>query len=329
MPLAATAPRRIAAAAMLVLAAGASAFDLEGHRGTRGHAPENTLAAFRRALEIGVDTLEMDAAITADGVVVVSHDPELNPTITRDPQGRWLAGPGPLIHSLSFAQLQTYDVGRIDPQTTYARQFPEQVPSDGERRPALKQVFELVRSMGAQHVRFDIETKVFPNRPDATLAPEPFVRALLAVIREAGMTRRAMIESFDWRTLTLVHALEPGMETVYLTARTRGLDNLADGTWTDGLLLRDFASVPHLVKHAGGTTWAPYHGNLTPEDLRIAHTLGLKVVPWTVNDAADLDRLIGWGVDGIISDYPDRAREAMTRRSLPLPPSSGAGPPTR
>ena len=317
--------RRVAAAAALLLAAvPALAFDLQGHRGTRGLEPENTLAAFRRALEIGVDTLEMDAAITSDGVVVVSHDPELPAAITRDAQGRWLHGRGPLIHSITYAELETYDVGRIDPASDYARQFPEQTPRDGERRPALKQVFELVRSLHADHVRFDIETKVFPDRPEATLAPEPFVRALLDVIRAAGMTERVMIQSFDWRTLRIVHALEPRMETVCLTARTRGLDNLAGSAWTDGHPLSDVPSVPHLVKQAGCTTWAPYHGNLTRETLGIAHELGLKVIPWTVNDPADVDRLIGWSVDGIISDYPNRVREVMARRSMPLPPRVAA-----
>jgi len=312
--------RLAAAALMLAAAMPVAAFDLQGHRGTRGLEPENTLAAFRRALEIGVDTLEMDAAITADGVVVVSHDPELPAAITRDAQGRWLQGRGPLIRSLTYAELQTYDVGRIDPASDYARQFPEQTPRDGERRPSLQQVFELVRSLHADHVRFDIETKVFPDRPEATLAPAPFVRALLDVIRAAGMTGRGMIQSFDWRTLKIVHALEPRMETVYLTVRTRGFDNLEGSAWTDGLPLSAVPSVPHLVKQAGGTTWAPYHGNLTRESIGTAHALGLKVIPWTVNDPVDVDRLIGWGVDGIISDYPDRVRDVMAHRSMALPP---------
>ncbi len=306
-----------------LLGATAQAFDLQGHRGTRGLEPENTLAAFRRALEIGVTTLEMDGAITADGVVVVSHDPALMPALTRDADGRWLAATGPLIKSLTFAQLQAYDVGRVDPSSAYARQFPEQQARDGERRPKLAAVFALVRELGADSVRFDIETKVFPNRPDETLAPEPFVRALLAVIREAGMTSRVMIQSFDWRTLKVVQQLEPGMETVYLTTRGRGLDNLDGGAWTGGMLLRDYPSVGHMVKAAGGTTWSPSFGGLSADAVKGAQQLGLKVIPWTVNDAADIDRLIGWGVDGIISDYPNRVREVMSRRGMPLPPSFG------
>ena len=305
--------------AALALAPLAQAFDLQGHRGTRGLEPENTLAAFEHALAIGVTTLEMDAAITADGVVVISHDPFLNPAITRDAQGNFLKGRGPLIKSLTLAELQGYDVGRHDLATAYGREFPAQQARDGEKRPTLAAVFALVRSLGAEAVRFDIETKVFPTRPADTIAPEPFVRALLAVIRDAGMTGRVMIQSFDWRTLDLVHRLEPGMETVYLTSRGGSLDTLDGGTWTAGRLLRDYPSIGHMVKAAGGTTWAPNYRNLTEADLKTAQQLGLKVIPWTVDDAADADRLIGWGVDGLISDYPDRVRAVMAKHGLPLP----------
>jgi glycerophosphoryl diester phosphodiesterase len=309
----------------VVLASAAAAstaaeFDLQGHRGTRGNAPENTIAAFEKALAIGVTTLEMDAAITADGVVVVSHDPALHPALTRDATGQWLKGRGPLIRGLTFAQLQAYDVGRVDPESDYARQFPAQQAVDGERLPTLASVFARVKALGADHVRFDIETKITPTAPQETLAPEPFVRALLAVIRDAGMTKRVMIQSFDWRTLKLVQQLEPGMQTMYLTVRTRLNDNLADGTWTAGLLLRDYPSPGHMVKAAGGTIWAPNQGSLTREDLKSAQQLGIQVIPWTVNDPAVAERLIEWGVDGIISDYPDRIRQVMARRGLPLPP---------
>lgn len=305
--------------AAALLATQAHAFDLQGHRGTRGLEPENTLAAFERALEIGVTTLEMDAAITADGVVVVSHDPALNPALTRDAQGRFLNGRGPLIKSLTFAELQAYDVGRHDAASTYGRQYPQQQARDGQRLPTLASVFDRIKALGADQVRFDIETKVFPTRPDETLAPEPFVKALLGVIRDAGMTDRVMIQSFDWRTLALVQQLQPGMQTMYLTSRGN-FDTLDGGTWTAGRLLRDHPSVGHMVKAAGGTIWAPNFRSLTEADLKTAQQLGLKVIPWTVNEQADADRLIGWGIDGIISDYPDRMREVMQRRGLPLPP---------
>ena len=150
------------------------------------------------------------------------------------------------------------------------------------------------------------------------------MRALLAVIRDAGMTERVMIQSFDWRTLQLVQKLEPAIETVYLTSRA---DALESGAWTAGLQRKDFPSIGHMVKAAGGTTWAPNFNSLAEEDVKTARALGLKVVPWTVNTALDADRLIGWGVAGIISDYPDRIREVMKRRGMALPASYPRPPP--
>jgi glycerophosphoryl diester phosphodiesterase len=319
--------RRASSAALwlvlTLLAPAALAFDLQGHRGTRGLEPENTLAAFERALRIGVTTLEMDAAISADGVVVISHEPALNPDLTRDAQGRWLSARGPLIRSLTLAQLQAYDVGRTDPASAYGRQFAGQAKRDGQHLPTLAAVFAKVRELGADQVRFDIETKIFPSRPDDTVGPEAFVAALLAVIKGAGMTQRVMIQSFDWRTLRLVQKLEPSIETVYLTVRSRGLDNLEGGAWTAGMLLGDYAGVPQMVKASGGTTWSPNFNNLSAEAVKTAQQLGLKVIPWTVNEPADIDRVIGWGIDGIISDYPDRVREVMQRRGMPLPAPLG------
>lgn len=303
----------------LSLAGAAHAFDLQAHRGGRGLRPENTLAAFENALRMGVTTLELDIAITADGVAVISHEPALYPGTARDPQGRWLKEPGPLIRSLTLAQVQRYDVGRLNPELAYGKPFAGQQAQDGQRIPTLASLFALMKQLGANEVQLDIETKIFPNRPGDTLPPEEFVKALLAVIREAGMTERVMIQSFDWRTLQLVQRLQPGMRTVYLTIQSRNTNNVEDPSWTAGRLVRDYPSVADMVKAAGGPIWSPNFNNIDAAAVKRAHEIGLLIVPWTVNDPADMRRLIDWGVDGIISDYPDRLREAMRERGLALP----------
>jgi len=309
----------LAGLGVAVAAHAATAFDLQAHRGGRGLRPENTLASFTNGIAIGVTTLELDIAITADGVPVISHDPFVNPALARDAEGRWLVGDGPLIHSLTLAELQRYDVGRLNPTHAYARGFPEQQAQDGERIPTLASLFARVRELGATDVQFDIETKIYPDKPSDTVAPEEFVSKLLAVIRAAGMAERAMIQSFDWRTLALVQRVAPGMRTVYLTTQGRNGGNVGDPRWTNGLKLADYPSVPHMVKAAGGNTWAPNFNNLDEAAVRTAHTLGLQVVPWTVNAVADMRRLIDWGVDGLITDYPDRLRDVKRERGLPLP----------
>ena len=301
------------------------AFDLQGHRGARGLAPENTLPAFERALAIGVTTLELDVGITADGVVVVAHDPYLNPLIARDAGGQWLDGSkGPLIRSLTLAQLQAYDVGRIKPGSPYAGTFSTQEPRDGTRIPTLAALFDRVKALGADKVRFNIETKLNPQQPDDTVSPEAITQALLKVVREAGMLQRVAIQSFDWRSLRLVQQLEPSVPTVYLSIQTASSDNIRDGLWTAGLKIADHASVPAMVKAAGGAVWAPNGGAVTQELVKQAQALGLQVIPWTINNPADMERLTGWGVDGIITDYPDRLRAVLQARQIALPPPLAA-----
>lgn len=281
----------------------ATAFDLQGHRGARGLAPENTLQGFATALEIGVTTLELDTGITKDGVVVIHHDRRLNPDIARGPEGRWLEAPAPLIHELTFEELRRYDVGRLKPGSKTAELFPDQQPVDGARVPSLAELFDLVEKAGNTTVRFNIETKLTPQAPEETLAPEPFARAVLAEIRKAGLEERASIQSFDWRTLQVVEREAPAIATVYLTGRKR-----------------DGGSQPKAVHAAGGRIWSPNHVEMDSASVVEARALGLQVIPWTVNEPAAIERVLDLGVDGLITDFPDRARAQMQRRGLPLPP---------
>ena len=297
----------------------AQAFDLQGHRGARALAPENTLAAFERALEIGVTTLETDVHLSADGVLVLSHDPAINPDLARDAQGAWLAARGPLLRSLTLAQIQAYDVGRLKPGTAYARAFPSQQAADGQRIPTLAALFALVRQLGADAVRFNIEIKMNPHKPDETPPHERIVDALLAAVKSAGMEGRVTVQGFDWRALQRVQQLAPGLPTAYLSAQGPRFDTVSDGAWTAGARLADHGTLPKMVKASGGTLWSPNFNDLSEALVNEAHTLGVRVLPWTVNDPADMERLIGWGVDGLITDRPDLARQVMAARRLPLP----------
>ena len=306
----------------------AAGFDLQGHRGARGLMPENTLPAFAKALEIGVTTLELDTNITRDGIVVISHDSVLNPDLARLPDGKWLETPvnkGPSIFSLTFEELQRYDVGRIKLGTKYAERHPEQQSVDGARIPKLADLFALVRKSGNDTVRFNIETKLSPFERETTPGPEAFVEALLKVITQENMRSRVTIQSFDWRTLKIAQQRAPDIPTVYLSAQQKFLDTInADGregsAWTAGLNVREYGgSVARMVKAAGGTIWSPYFGDVDQAKVKNAQELGLKVVVWTVNQPKDIERMLDWNVDGIISDYPNRVRDAMWARGMALP----------
>jgi glycerophosphoryl diester phosphodiesterase len=256
--------------------------ELQGHRGARGHLPENTLPGFEAAAAMGVDTLELDVGVTRDGVVVVHHDRRLNPDVARGADGRWVSAPAPTIFSLDFEVLQRYDVGRIRPGSEYAQRFPHQKPQDGARIPRLSEVLKI------PGVKFNIETKVSPKAPDETLAPEPFARALIAEVRKAGVAARSTIQSFDFRTLELVQREAPEIRTAYLTQGQKG------------------EPVPRSIRAMGGAIWSPNFDDLDARALAEARKLGIRVVVWTVNEPVDIQRMLSLGVDGIISDYPDR-----------------------
>src|SRR6185369_6971899 len=295
----------------------AQAFYLQGHRGARGLAPENTLPAYRRALELGVDTLECDMAITKDGVVVIHHDLWLNPDTTRGPDGKWLEARGPAIRDLTFEALQQYDVGRLKPGSDYAKLFPDQQAVDGTRIPRLADLFDLVRKSGNATVGFDCETKISPLEPAATLPPDEFTRKVIAEIREAGMQRRLMVQSFDWRTLQQIQKEAPEIRTMYLTSPNTlkpAAGNLPS-PWLAGFAPElQGGSVPRAVHAAGGKIWAPNQTFVTPAMLAEAHALGIVVIPWTVNDPAMMTKLIDMGVDGIISDRPHLVQIELKKR---------------
>jgi glycerophosphoryl diester phosphodiesterase len=295
--------------------------DLQGHRGARGLLAENTLPSFALALQAGVSTLELDVLVTRDDVLVISHDPALNPDITRDAQGRFLSSKGPDIRQLSFEQLQIYDVGRINPTSRYAQTFSAQKGLDGVRIPRLKDLFELVKTQGHTQVKFAIETKITPQRPDQTPEPERFVQLLLQEVREHGLQGRVQILSFDWRILQAVQKLAPDMPTVYLTAQLPALDNLGirsgqTSAWTAGFQHAQHGSVPKMIKAAGGTHWSSFWRELDAQKVREAQSLGLKVLAWTVNDRQSMGQMLDLGVDGLVTDRPDIAAELLKERGI-------------
>jgi glycerophosphoryl diester phosphodiesterase len=278
-----------------------------GHRGARGLFPENTIEGFRQCLDLGVRSFELDVGMTADGVVVVSHDPALNPSITRDAAGHWLNGAGPLIHDLTFEALRVFDVGRIRPATRYRMLYRAQKGRDGARIPALQDVLAL-----SSEARFVIELKTDPRHPDWTAAPAALAEAVLAVVDAAGAAERVVLEAFDWRGPRHIRRIRPELTLAWLTREETVRDA---ALWWDGLTPADFGhSVPAAVAAQGGGIWAPELASVTRASVAEAHGLGLRVIPWTVNRRTAMRRLIGWGVDGLITDRPDVAMAVTGHR---------------
>ena len=252
------------------------AFDLQGHRGARGLMPENTLPGFATALAIGVNTLELDLAVTRDLEVVVMHNPRFEPWIAKHSNGDWLQKSSPSIHSMTLETVKTYDVGHLNPTRKYASSFPLQKAIDGTVVPTLGEVFELVNKSGNHVVKFNVEIKTDPQKPELTFPPEKFVRAVIDVIHDYKMTSRVSVQSFDWRALQIVQKLDPDITTTYLSVNQRWFNNLQIGKpgpspWLNGIDIDNFEASPaRAIQSAGGDIWSPFHTEVDSESIEWA-----------------------------------------------------------
>ena len=286
-----------------------------GHRGAAGLAPENTLSAFSRACEIGVDAAKLDVLLSADGEAVVYHDFRLNSELTRTPDGKWLTPTSPpAIKDLKLSELKTYDVGRLKPGTRYSRRYPEQQAADGERISTLREVIQLHQKKCGPATQLWIEIKTTPEKPELTPPPQVVSEMVVQILREEKVSDRARILSFDWRNLVHVQKIAPDIPTVYLSLEGVRLNNIKPGRpgaspWMAGLDIDDFSgSIPRAVQAAGGLYWAPYYRHVTSGNIQTAHQLGIRVFVWTPDTPSAMKRLIEMGVDGIITNRPDILR---------------------
>jgi glycerophosphoryl diester phosphodiesterase len=303
-------------------------FDLQAHRGGLGLVVESTLAAFANGLAVGVSTLEMDVQITRDGRAVVTHDRQVSAAKCRDTTGHYV---GRYIVTLTLAEVRTLDCGS---QTL--PQFPGQRPSPGARMPLLREVFDLVRSYRAYGVKLNVETKVEAGAPNETAPREQFVQVVAREVRRAHLLRQVTIESFDWGALMRMRQVEPRLPIVALTNGQQFLQAGMPGRspWLGGLDIDDFGGdLVEAVSSFGADALSPVHGD--PQDGTVAdpgyrpyttramvaeaHAAGIRVIPWTVDDKATMEKLIADGVDGMITDYPDRLREVMAEHGFRLP----------
>jgi len=253
-------------------------------------------------------------------VLVVSHERRLNPDLARDANGAYVVPPGTPLVELTLSQVKAYDVGQLRPDSAYAKQFPEQRAVSGTPIPTLKEVIDLVRRSGNTKVRLNIETKIDPGHPSESPDPDKFVTLLLGALDAEHFGDRAMIQSFDWRTLQLVQQRAPKIPTVYLTLQrgkqpTVSLETATD--WTAGFSPATYGgSLPSTIHAAGGAIWSPYFADVTPALVSEAHDLKLQVVVWTVNKPDDIARMIDMGVDGVISDRPDLLRKVAGEKGV-------------
>ncbi|MBS0472512.1 MAG: glycerophosphodiester phosphodiesterase [Proteobacteria bacterium] len=292
------------------------------HRGGAGLYPENTLAAFRDAVDRGCDGAELDIQLSKDGEVVVFHDYKLKPEIVRL-GGKWIAKDRRyFIKDLTLADLKALDVGRLDPESPYGKSHPHTMPVDGERIPTLTEVLEIT-SKAKKPFKLQVELKTSFIDRSASSTPEALSEAAVAVLRKANYLDRTIFVGFDWPGLIHAKKLVPGVECWFTTveldflrpapadepATMRAMRHWNDtqtSPWAAGFDPSKYGnSIAKAIKAAGGDGWFPYYPDATAEAVAEAKSLGLKVGAWTVNEPADMKRLIGLGLDGLCTDRPD------------------------
>ena len=296
-------------------------FDLQSHRGGRGEWTEESLAAFANSLALGVSTLELDTHLTEDGKVIVWHDDTIQankcadtaPATAGDPEFPYV---GDRVAGLSLAQVRTLNCGYVQ-----LPGYPEQDVIEGNRIAELQDVYRLVRDAGAAKVRFNVETKVEDSEIGGN-GMESLTRAVVAEIQASGMADRTTLQSFDWSALNLTREIAPELTLVALSSGDAwmGVGQPGASPNLGGIDIDDYdGSLPQAAAAQGYDAVSPTFRSVTPAMIAEAHSLGLPVIPWTVNTTADMKHLMDLGVDGIITDYPTRLRTLMEERGLKLP----------
>lgn len=311
-------------------------FDLQAHRGGLGLTTEESLEGFGKAMRLGVSTLELDTHVTKDRKVVVNHDRQISAVKCRDtgpvtPGDPMYPYVGKYIKDLTLAQIRTMDCGyRQLPG------FPEQEVVKGFRMVELRDVLNLVKRYRARQVRLNIETKVEAGAPEQTAPRALFVRRVYEEIRRSGIEDQVTVQSFDWGALKAMHELAPQWPLVALTNHDfLQVDRPGASPWLGGIDADDYGGdfVRAAATVPGVRALSPNYG--FPQDgevgdpgfrfyadramVRRAHARGLKVIPWTCDDPATVEALMDMGVDGVITDYPDRVRQIMADRGMHLP----------
>lgn len=325
----------ILALAVFTIDTFAREIEIYGHRGARGLSPENTIPSYRTALALGVNFVDMDINLTKDKVIVVTHHLSLNRDLTRKiGNKKYLTSDTMWIKNFTFQELQNFDVGRINSKSKYAQVFLSQLPVDNTRIPKLLDTIKYVKNIGGNQIKFVVEIKTDPTNPDGSSEPAEFARELVKILEQENIVERTEVQSFDFQSLLAIQKLNPDIITQYLTedisqTQMLGTNPEKAGLWTAGHLLKDYAgSIPKMIASLGGKVWGVQDTGLTKALVQEAHDLDLKVVVWSWPRYPQPDinikvteRVLGYGINGIITDRPDIIRGLMAARELALPPS--------
>jgi glycerophosphoryl diester phosphodiesterase len=286
-----------------------------GHRGARGVLPENTLESFKYLFENNIYAYETDILISKDFIPVITHDFRLDPSYTKDINDNWIEDENIKIIDLTYDQILQFDVGTLNKLSKYGRKFINQKSLQNQKIPKLSELLKLTSDNIVEDLLINLEIKSTPIEKNLTPEPDEMVKIIIDEVSRSNLEDRIIYSSFDWRVLREIKERDSKIPRAYLTSGARG--KIYDKSpWLDFTPLHNGVELPELIKALGGSAWHPNYKDVNKEIVQTSHDKGLPVNVWTVNRESDMLRMIDYGVDGIMTDYPLKLKELCERKNI-------------
>ena len=292
-----------------------------GHRGARGDLPENTLNSFQYLFDHLISAYETDILVSKDLNPVITHDFKLDPSFTQDNNGEWITDENIKIFDLTYEELSKYDVGTLNKLSKYGRSFVNQKSLPNQKIPKLDDLLNLTARNQTENLIINLEIKSTPAQENFTPLPQEMVKLVLDVVNNSALKDKIIYSSFDWRILREIKNQNPHAPRAYLTElqqpETKISETIYDQSpWIDFMPLKNPIEIPRLIASLGGQAWHPYFQDISKKMIEISHEANLAVNVWTVNDEDDMLKMIEYGVDGIITDYPLRLKNLCEKNNI-------------
>ena len=292
-----------------------------GHRGARGDLPENTLESFKYLFENNINAYETDILISKDFSPVITHDFRLDPSLTKDNEGNWIEDENIKIYDLTYEELLKFDVGSLNKLSRYGRRFVNQKTLENQKIPKLSELLNLSSKNISENLLINLEIKSTPDEENLTPTPEEMVKLVMQEVNKSTLQNKIIVSSFDWRTLTEMKKLYPEISRAYLTFQQQAGIKIKNtiynrSPWMSYMPFFENHELPKIIKSQGGEAWHPYHKDITKKLVDISHQENLPVNVWTVNKDYDMLKMVEYGVDGIMTDYPLKLKELCEKENI-------------
>tara|TARA_B100000963_G_C22595475_1_gene657627 strand:+ start:814 stop:1746 length:933 start_codon:yes stop_codon:yes gene_type:complete len=292
-----------------------------GHRGARGDIVENSIEGFKYTFSLGIKAIEFDVLISKDNIPVLFHDYTLNTNMVKDSSGKWIENSDLKILDLTFNEISKYNIESLKPGSSYADRFKKQKSAKGAKIPKLVDLFKLASEEKNKDVFLNLEIKSTPKIKDLTPKPKDMVARILKDIKLFNLQDRIVVTSFDWRILYEMKNQNPEILRGFLTLQqdlgSTKKNIYENSPWIEKKFpLEDYFLIPNMIKSLEGHVWSAFYRDITRKNVELAHKHGLAVNVWTVNKETDIIRMIEYGVDGIITDYPKKVQEICKSKNI-------------